>query len=61
MDLECIKYFIANAPHRPWCEQADGNIYSCGAPCNCGKEAALDTFDRLQDILSRIRLEPPSE
>ena len=31
--------FLSLCSHRPWCQQADGNIYSSGGPCDCGLEA----------------------
>jgi len=39
-----IKEWIEQSPHKPWCEQASGNIYSSNTPCNCGRDAALKSI-----------------
>ena len=61
MNLRDVSDFIVNCPHRPWCEQAGGNIYSSGGKCNCGRDDALDTLDRFQEILSQVPVELPPE
>ena len=42
-----IKEWIELSPHKPYCEQAPGNIYSSHGPCNCGRDDALNSVASL--------------
>ena len=42
--MKLIENWIRNSSHSPWCEEADGNIYSSGGDCNCGRVDVLDAM-----------------
>ena len=58
--MENIKNWIANSPHKTWCEEAPGNIYSSGGECDCGLKVALADVEEIQKFLETQGLLKPA-